>query len=261
MVIIGSAVELRSVAWFCKQGRHLISCLDTGENINSELGSLIWACVQIIDFEPKLIQKALHTTMQFRNGRTQPEFHAAGGRRGADVEVLFPGSNVVGNGSATASDFVPPVTSNVDSTNPASALSVAKDSKSLPEKAIAALPPELSAQATDPKRKASIWHALDEALGVTQALQGRNLPRLAAAGAASSSRPQRTYVRTSKRSRNAAAQDIGEDDSDAQQDGNATADEEEQQEQPLEATRDMDQVESESGGGKTAAFCLDVDLL
>jgi hypothetical protein len=107
----------------------------------------------------------------------------------------------------------------------------------------------------------SIWHALDEALGVTQALQGRNLPRLAAAGAASSSRPQRTYVRTSKRSRNAAAQDIGEDDSDAQQDGNATADEEEQQEQPLEATRDMDQVESESGGGKTAAFCLDVDLL
>lgn len=82
------------------------------------------------------------------------EFHAAGGRRGANVEVLFPGSNVVGSGSATASDSVPPVTSNVDSTGPASALSAAADSKSLAEKAIAALPPELSAQATDPKRKA-----------------------------------------------------------------------------------------------------------
>jgi hypothetical protein len=78
------------------------------------------------------------------------QFHAAGGRRGADVEVLFPGSNVVGS----ASDFVPPVTSNVDSTSPGSALSTAADSKSLAEKAIAALPPELSTQATDPKRKA-----------------------------------------------------------------------------------------------------------
>jgi hypothetical protein len=55
-----------------KQGRHFISCLDTGENIDSELGSLTRACVQIIDFELKLIQKALQTTMQFRNGRTQP---------------------------------------------------------------------------------------------------------------------------------------------------------------------------------------------
>jgi hypothetical protein len=42
-----------------KQGRHFISCLDTGENIDSELGSLIRACVQIIDFELKLIHKAL----------------------------------------------------------------------------------------------------------------------------------------------------------------------------------------------------------
>jgi hypothetical protein len=57
--------------------------------------------------------------------------------------------------------------------------------------------------------------AVDEALGATPALQGRNLPRLAATGAASSSRPQRTYVRTRKRSRNVAAQDIREDDSDA----------------------------------------------
>ena len=39
---------------------------------------------------------------------------------------------------------------------------------------------------------------LDEALGATQALRGRNLPRIAAAGAGSSSHPQRTYVRTRK---------------------------------------------------------------
>jgi hypothetical protein len=47
------------------------------------------------------------------------------------------------------------------------------------------------------------------------------------------------------------------------EDDNATSDAEEQQEQPLEATRDMDQDESEFGGGKAAAdaFCLDADLL
>ena len=96
---------------------------------------------------------------------TCSEFHAAGGRRGADVEVLFLGSNVVGSGSATASDSVPPVTSNVDSTGPASALSAAADSKSLAEKAIAALPPELSAQATDPKRKARSQEYVGRSVG------------------------------------------------------------------------------------------------
>jgi hypothetical protein len=54
----------------------------------------------------------------------------------------------------SASDSVPSVTSNAESRGPASALSATADSKSLVEKAIAALPPELSAQATDPKRKA-----------------------------------------------------------------------------------------------------------
>jgi hypothetical protein len=44
----------------------------------------------------------------------------------------------------------------------------------------------------------NIWHVVDEALGATQALRGRNLPRIAAAGAGSSSHPQRTYVRTRK---------------------------------------------------------------
>jgi hypothetical protein len=65
----------------------------------------------------------------------------------------------------------------------------------------------------------NIWHDVDEALGATQALRGRNLPRIAVAGAGSSSQPQQTYVRTRKRSRNTAAQDIGEEDSDDQEDG------------------------------------------
>ncbi|KAL5647851.1 hypothetical protein ACJX0J_042206, partial [Zea mays] len=105
------------------------------------LRSLPWPCSSSVLY--------LYVLLPYFN-----KFHAAGGRRGANVEVLFPGSNVVGSGSATASDSVPPMTSNVDSTGPASALSAAADSKSLAEKAIAALPPELSAQATDPKRKA-----------------------------------------------------------------------------------------------------------
>jgi hypothetical protein len=57
-------------------------------------------------------------------------------------------------GSASQSAFVPHVASNADSTGLASALSAAADCKTLAEKAIAALPPELSAQANDPKRKA-----------------------------------------------------------------------------------------------------------
>ena len=72
--------------------------------------------------------------------------------RANNVEVLFPESNMVGSESQSAS--VPQVASNAGSTGPASALSAAADCKTLAEKAIAALPPELSAQANDPKRKA-----------------------------------------------------------------------------------------------------------
>jgi hypothetical protein len=85
------------------------------------------------------------------------------------------------------------------------------------------------------------------------------LPRRAAAVAGSSSQPQRTYVRTRKCSRNAAAQDIGEDDSDAQEDGDAAAEAEQQQTQ--EATRDMDESKSIGGEAVADAFCLDADLL
>jgi hypothetical protein len=69
-----------------------------------------------------------------------------------NVEVLFPESNVVGSASGSAS--VPPVALNADSTGPVSALSAATDCKTLVEKAIIALPPELSAQENGPKRKA-----------------------------------------------------------------------------------------------------------
>lgn len=93
------------------------------------------------------------------------------------------------------------------------------------------------------------WQAVDDALGATQALQDRNLRRTADACVGSSSQPQLTYIRTRKHSRNAAAQDIGEDDSDAQEDGPATA----ERQQPPETTRDMDQDESESAGGEADA--------
>jgi hypothetical protein len=68
-----------------------------------------------------------------------------GGRQRANnVEVVFPKSNVIGAQASSA----------VDSTGPATASSVATNSLTLAEKAIAALPPALGAQASDPKRKA-----------------------------------------------------------------------------------------------------------
>jgi hypothetical protein len=103
------------------------------------------------------------------------------------------------------------------------------------------------------------WQAVDDALGATQALQDRNLRRTADACVGSSSQPQLTYIRTRKHSRNAAAQDIGEDDSDAQEDGDAAAEAEQQQTQ--EATRDMDESKSIGGEAVADAFCLDADLL
>jgi hypothetical protein len=68
-----------------------------------------------------------------------------GGRQCADnVEVVFSESNVV---EAQASSVV-------DSTGPSTTSSTAANSLTLAEKAIAALPPMLGAQASDPKRKA-----------------------------------------------------------------------------------------------------------
>jgi hypothetical protein len=55
---------------------------------------------------------------------------------------------------------------------------------------------------------ANIWTAVDNAIGATQGLRDRNLPRSAAA---TYSQPQHMYVRTRKRPRNAATIDICEE--------------------------------------------------
>jgi hypothetical protein len=66
-----------------------------------------------------------------------------GGHQRADnVEVVFPEFNVVGAQASSAAD----------STGPATASLTAANSLTLVEKAIAALPPALGAQASDPKR-------------------------------------------------------------------------------------------------------------
>jgi hypothetical protein len=79
---------------------------------------------------------------------------------------------------------------------------------------------------------------------------------MAVAGIGLSSQPQRTYVRTRKRSINAEAQDIGEDDSDAQEDGAAAVQAEVEQQQTQETAGDTDE-----DGVAADAFCLDADLL
>jgi hypothetical protein len=99
---------------------------------------------------------------------------------------------------------------------------------------------------------ANIWTAVDDAIGATQGLQGRNLPRIAAA---TSSQPQHTYVRTRKRPRNAATIDI----CDCEEDENGI-------DQPVQAESPRANEEgSESGGGEAAGdadqFRLDEDLL
>jgi hypothetical protein len=67
-----------------------------------------------------------------------------GGRQHTDnVEVVFPESNVIGAQASSAAD----------STSPAMALSAAANSLTLAEKAIAALPPALGAQASDPRER------------------------------------------------------------------------------------------------------------
>jgi hypothetical protein len=62
----------------------------------------------------------------------------------------------------------------------------------------------------------NLWFAMDEAVGATQALWGQNFPRSAAATI--SSQPHWTYVRTRKHARNAATQDIGEEEESDHQD-------------------------------------------
>ena len=105
----------------------------------------------------------------------------------------------------------------------------------------------------------NIWDAVDEALGASQGLRGRNLPRTAAAAGSSSQTQTQTYVRTRKRPRNAAAtaQDIREEDD------NSPAEDEQEQETARQMNDDEDEGEQESGGRGAAGdeFQLDEDLL
>jgi hypothetical protein len=102
-----------------------------------------------------------------------------------------------------------------------------------------------------------VWVIIDEALGATQGLRGRNFPRAAAATTTAtlgiSSQPQ-MYARTRKCSRNAAAQDLGDqDDSDQQEDP--------QEDDPAAAEMDEDESESVEAGPARGAFQIDPHLL
>jgi hypothetical protein len=108
----------------------------------------------------------------------------------------------------------------------------------------------------------NIWGAVDEALGANQGLRGRNSPRTVAAAASAGSSPHtqtQTYVRNRKGHRNAVAtsQDIREED------GNSSAEDEQEQVTPRQMNDDADGGEQESGGrGATCVeFQLDDDLL
>ena len=59
---------------------------------------------------------------------------------------------------------------------------------------------------------AMTWAVMDEAIGATQGLEGRNLPRAAATHAAVAAPVRRTYARNRKRPRNTVIQDIDEVD-------------------------------------------------
>jgi hypothetical protein len=103
---------------------------------------------------------------------------------------------------------------------------------------------------------ANIWIAIDDAIGATQGLRGRNLPRNIAA---TSSQVQHTYVRTRKRSRNTPTIDIFEEDNDQQ--------EHIDQQVPAETTQANGEGSESGGGGGGEAdgdadqFRLDEDLL
>lgn len=102
----------------------------------------------------------------------------------------------------------------------------------------------------------NLWSAVDEVLGASQGLRGRNLPRAAATAGAGSSSQVQTFARTRKRQRNApaAVQDISEEDDNAAaaEDDNAAP-----------AVPDDDESESSGGGAAAAAdgFQLDQDLV
>lgn len=109
----------------------------------------------------------------------------------------------------------------------------------------------------------NLWAVVDEALGATEGLRGRNVPRAAGGlvrGTSSHSQPHpRTYVRTRKRPRN--TKDVGEEDGSCHDDEDGS---DHPAEQPVQTQGEVDEEEeSESGGGAAsdAAFQLDEALL
>lgn len=100
------------------------------------------------------------------------------------------------------------------------------------------------------------WSQVDEAIGATQGLHGRNLPRAAAARATAS--VKHTYVRSRKRPRKTMAQDIDEDDSDSQ-DQHGDSDSAAPMEEDEESTH-TDDGSAPTGDGH-GGFHLNDDLL
>ena len=103
---------------------------------------------------------------------------------------------------------------------------------------------------------AMTWAVVDEAIGATQGLEGRNLPRAAATHAAVAAPVRRTYARNRKRPRNTVTQDIDEvDDEDQDQHvDSAIAMEEDEESEPTETG---DGPTGDGDGG----FTFNVDLL
>uniref|UniRef100_J3ME58 Retrotransposon gag domain-containing protein n=1 Tax=Oryza brachyantha TaxID=4533 RepID=J3ME58_ORYBR len=106
------------------------------------------------------------------------------------------------------------------------------------------------------------WDHVDEAIGATQGLRGRNLRRDAVARVRAATSAQRTYVITMKRPRKiavTAAQDLAEENDSDHDD----RDEPDQEEELDSAEEEMDDEESGSVGTEQAAlgFSLDDNLL
>jgi hypothetical protein len=68
------------------------------------------------------------------------------------------------------------------------------------------------------------WALVNDAIGATHGLEGRNLPRAAAAHATVAAPVRHTYARNRKRPRMTVTQDIDEEDDDKDQDQHGESD-------------------------------------
>ncbi|CAD6238129.1 unnamed protein product [Miscanthus lutarioriparius] len=103
---------------------------------------------------------------------------------------------------------------------------------------------------------AMTWAVVDEAIGATQGLEGRNLPRAAATRAAVAAPVRCTYARNRKRPRNTVTQDIDEVDDE---------DQDQHVDSAIAMEEDEESVPTETGDGPTGdgdgCFTFNVDLL